>query len=122
MYASQVPLRPQSYAPTPYGYVSNPSLSAKISPDEEVKVADSAAERDLLDSLAEIYSIIRTLDGLEKAFIRDAVTEMEYTEMCSKLLKQHKSIISDRTVAGEYGDLDIFCRKWDVCLHQASRL
>lgn len=116
MYSSHPNSRPLSYAPTPYSYTPTSSLSAKISLDEEVKLADSAAERDLLDSLAEIYSIIRTLDGLEKAYIKDAVTETEYTEMCAKLLKQYKSILSDETVSNEFVDLDTFSRKWEVCV------
>lgn len=114
MYSPQPPSRPLSYAPTPYSYTPNASLSARINLDEEVKVADSAAERDLIDSLAEIYSIIRTLDGLEKAYIKDAVKESEYTEMCSKLLKQYKSILSDEAVSREFKDLETFSRKWDV--------
>lgn len=112
MYSPQPTSRPLSYAPTPYSY--HGSLSARISLDEEVKLADSAGERDLIDSLAEIYGIIRTLDGLEKAYIKDAVTESEYTEMCSKLLKQYKSILSDETVSKEFQDLDTFSRKWSV--------
>jgi hypothetical protein len=90
------------------------SRSARINLDEEVKLADSAAERDLVDSLAEIYSIIRTLDGLEKAYIKDALPESEYSEICSKLLKQYKSILNDESVAKEFVDLDTFCRTWDV--------
>lgn len=114
MYTSQQSPRPLSYAPTPYGYTPNISLSARINLDEEVKLADSATERDLVDSLAEIYSIIRTLDGLEKAYIKDALPEAEYSEICSKLLKQYKSILNDDTVSNEFVDLDTFCRAWDV--------
>lgn len=114
MYTSQQSPRPLSYAPTPYGYTPNISLSARINLDEEVKLADSATERDLVDSLAEIYSIIRTLDGLEKAYIKDALPESEYSEICSKLLKQYKSILNDDSVSREFVDLDTFCRTWDV--------
>ena len=114
MYSPRPPSRPLSYAPTPYSYTPTSSLSAKISLDEEVKLTETAAERDLIDSLAEIYSIIRTLDGLEKAYIKDAVTENEYAGMCVKLLKQYKSILSDDAVAREFGDLETFNRKWEV--------
>ncbi|KAL9132019.1 MAG: hypothetical protein Q9217_000147, partial [Psora testacea] len=110
------------YAPTPYSYTPNTSLSATINLDQvnsslssncarllggawlhsvkgmtnihrhqEVKLAETGAERDLHDSLAEIYSIIITLDGLEKAYIKDSIPEAEYTELCSRLLKQYKS-------------------------------
>lgn len=70
----------------------------------------------MYESLAEIYSIIVTLDGLEKAYIKDAVTEAEYTETCSRLLKQYKSSLGDDTVAREFVDLETFKRTWEVCL------
>lgn len=81
-----------------------------------MKLASSSAERDLYESLAEIYSIIVTLDGLEKAYIRDAISESEYTETCARLLKQYKSTLSDEAVAREFVDLDTFKRTWGVGL------
>ncbi|EHY57199.1 Vacuolar protein-sorting-associated protein 28 [Exophiala dermatitidis] len=115
--------RPLSYAPTPYSYTPTNTLSARINLDEEVKLADTAAERDLADSLAEIYSIIRTIDGLEKAYIKDALPENEYSDMCSKMLKQYRSILNDETVAREFVDLDTFTRKWDIeCPRAKERL
>ena len=71
-------------------------------------------ERDLYESLAEIYSIIITLDGLEKAYIKDAITEQEYSETCARLLKQYKSSLSDDSVAREFVDLETFKRTWGV--------
>ena len=82
---------------------------------QEVKLAETVAEKDLYDSLAEIYSIIITLDGLEKAYIKDSVPESEYTEICTRLLKQYKSNLSDDTVARSFVDLETFKRQWDVC-------
>lgn len=112
-----------SYAPTPLSHVLNPSIAARVSLDEEMKLADSATERDLIDSFAEIYSIIRTLDGLEKAYQKDALPEREYTDMCSKMLKQYQSIISDRNVQREFGDLDSFMASWDIeCPRAAETL
>ena len=125
--------RPLSYAPTPYSYTPNPALAASINLDEvccvpfdyemhvpltmtlqEVRLASSSAERDLYESLAEIFSIIVTLDGLEKAYIKDVVTETEYTETCTRLLKQYKSSLGDETVAKEFNDLETFKRSWGV--------
>ncbi|KAG5300419.1 vacuolar sorting-associated protein [Histoplasma ohiense] len=115
--------RPLSYAPTPYSYTPNIALSASINLDEEVKLSSSSAERDLYESLAEIYSIILTLDGLEKAYIKDAITESEYTETCARLLKQYKSSLSDETVAKEFVDLDTFKRTWGLeCPRATERL
>ncbi|EED21421.1 vacuolar protein sorting-associated protein Vps28, putative [Talaromyces stipitatus ATCC 10500] len=115
--------RPLSYAPTPYSYTPNPALSATINLDEEVKLASSSAERDLYESLAEIYSIIVTLDGLEKAYIRDAISESEYTETCARLLKQYKSTLADETVSREFVDLETFKRMWQLeCPRATERL
>lgn len=85
-----------------------------MNPTQEVKLSGTAAERDLHDSLAEIYSIIITLDGLEKAYIKDSIPEAEYTEICSRLLKQYKSNLNDENVAREFVDLETFKCEWDV--------
>lgn len=132
----------QPYAPTPHSYVPNTTLSATINLDEvssaspttphrtprrhaspnlcvqEVQLADNRAERDLQDSLAEIFSILVTLDELEKAFLKDAVPEAEYTEICDRSLKQYKSILADETVAKAFVGLEEFKTEWDVrCPH-----
>lgn len=121
----------QAYAPTPHSYVPNTTLSANISLDEvdipplsyrsnqtnklqEVKLAESRAERDLQDSLAEVFSIIITLDEIEKAYLKDAISESDYTEICDRLLKQYKAILADETVAREFVDLETFKNAWDV--------
>lgn len=106
--------RPLSYAPTSYGALPHSTLNTRIPLDEEVKVTSTSSERDLLDSLAELYSIIRTLDGLERAYQKDALSEAEYNEMCSKMLKQYNSILGDANVSKEFGELEDFMRKWQV--------
>jgi ESCRT-I complex subunit VPS28 len=110
----------QSYAPTPHSYVPNTTLSATIDLDEEVKLADSRAERDLQDSLAEIYSIIVTIDELEKAFLKDAIPEADYTEICERSLKQYKSILADDTVAKAFVGLEEFKAEWDLEVPRAT--
>jgi ESCRT-I complex subunit VPS28 len=80
-----------------------------------LKLSTTSTERDLYDSLAEIYSIIVTLDAVEKAYLKDSITESDYTETCSRLLKQYKSNLANETVAREFGDLETFKREWDVC-------
>ncbi|KAI0126339.1 ESCRT-1 complex, Vps28 subunit [Xylariales sp. AK1849] len=110
----------QAYAPTPHSYVPNTTLSATIDLDEEVKLAESRAERDLHDSLAEIFSIIVTLDELEKAFLKDAVPEADYTEICERSLKQYKSILADETVAKAFVGLEDFKAEWDLEVPRAT--
>ncbi|KAI8961979.1 ESCRT-1 complex, Vps28 subunit [Daldinia sp. FL1419] len=110
----------QAYAPTPHSYVPNTALSATINLDEEVKLADTRAERDLQDSLAELFSIIVTLDELERAFLKDAIPEADYTEICERSLKQYKSILADETVARAFVGLEEFKVEWDLEVPRAT--
>jgi hypothetical protein len=87
---------------------------------QEVKLSTTSAERNLYDSLAEIYSIITTLDALEKAYLKDSITEEDYTQTCSRLLKQYKSNLADETVSKAFGDLESFKREWDVCYYKCE--
>ncbi|KAF2100303.1 ESCRT-1 complex, Vps28 subunit [Rhizodiscina lignyota] len=115
--------RQLAYAPTPYSYI--PTQSASISLDErkEVKLAANNAERDLYESLAEVYSIIITLDALEKAYLKDSITESEYAETCGRLLKQYKSNLQDETVSKAFVDLETFKREWDMeCPRATERI
>lgn len=124
----------QAYAPTPHSYIPNTALSATVNLDEvrappspltranrltcaqEIKLATTRAERDLQDSLAEVFSIIVTLDELEKAYLKDAIPEADYTEICDRLLKQYKAILTDETVSKEFVDLETFKYEWEVCI------
>ncbi|TKA51520.1 hypothetical protein B0A55_12277 [Friedmanniomyces simplex] len=109
-----------AYAPSPYSYTPSSSLTATINLDQEVKLADNAAERDLHESLAEIYSIIITLDALEKAYLRDSIRESEYTETCDRLLRQYRRNLADDTVAAAFGDLESFKLEWDLEVPKAT--
>lgn len=77
------------------------------------------AERDLQDSLAELFSIIVTLDELEKAFLKDAVPEAEYTEICERSLRQYKALLADETISKAFQGLDEFKAKFDVRIEAA---
>ncbi|KAJ2903087.1 hypothetical protein MKZ38_010425 [Zalerion maritima] len=120
----------QPYAPVlPSSYVPNTS-NATINMDQvrelqanhvrndaelqEVKLAETRADQDLWDSLAEIFSIIVTLDELEKAFLKDAIPEAEYTEICERALKQYRSILADDSVARAFVGLEEFKAEWGL--------
>ncbi|KAK7431240.1 Vacuolar protein-sorting-associated protein 28 [Neonectria magnoliae] len=110
----------QGYAPTPHSYVPNTNISATINLDEEVKLTDTRAERDLQDSLGELFSIIVTLDQLEKAFLKDSIPEAEYTEICERSLRQYKALLADETIAKEFEGLEEFKAKWDLDAPRAT--
>lgn len=77
-------------------------------------LTSTRAERDLQDSLGELFSIIVTLDELEKAFLKDAIPEAEYTDICERSLRQYKALLADETIAAEFRDLEDFKAKWEV--------
>lgn len=106
----------QPYAPSPYSYTPNPTTSASISLDEEVKLSTTAAQRELNESLSDIFSIIIALDFLEKAFVRDSIKQEEYTQTCLRLLGHYKHILKTPAVAQAFGSLDKFKQKYDVSL------
>jgi ESCRT-I complex subunit VPS28 len=56
-----------------------------------------------------------TLDALEKAYLRDSIKEIEYTETCDRLLRQYRNTLANESVEAAFGDLESFKREWDVC-------
>lgn len=82
---------------------------------EEVKLYNNAREREKYDNMADLYSVINTLQQLEKAYLRDCITPKEYTSACSKLLVQFK--VAFRQVKGdEFPTVDVFVKKYRVSL------
>jgi ESCRT-I complex subunit VPS28 len=69
-----------------------------------------------------VFSIVVTLDELEKAFLKDAIPENEYTETCDRLLKQYKGYLANASVAREFVDLDTFKQAWEVSMQWRRRL
>jgi len=63
--------------------MSSPLATLKLgavfkSDPNEVKLFANSKERDTYDTLADLYSIIKTTEALEKAYARDAMPEEEY--------------------------------------------
>ena len=53
---------------------------------------NSAAERRKYDDLADFFSIIKATEHLERAYMKDAIEEDEYTRECSKLIGHFKNL------------------------------
>ncbi|KAJ1641369.1 hypothetical protein T492DRAFT_584 [Pavlovales sp. CCMP2436] len=60
-------------------------LSASLSWEEEQRRERLAAEADL-------YSIIFTVEALERAYVRDTISPKAYTNACRKLIGQLKTL------------------------------
>jgi len=61
-----------------------------ISLDEEVRLYTTNAEREKYNTLATLYGIIVTLDYLERAYVRDAITAAE----CVCFVSEMRRILS----------------------------
>ncbi|KAK9462326.1 vacuolar protein sorting-associated [Lipomyces oligophaga] len=107
----------QPYAPTSYSsasFSSSAALRSSVPLDEEVRLYRTSAQRDLYESLAEIYAIIVTLDFVEKGYVKDTISQAQYTTICSRLLAQYSTILKNQDVANEFQDLDSFRRQYDI--------
>jgi len=49
--------------------------------DEEYKLYTSNAEREKYDNQATLYSIILSLEYLERAYVRDSITQAQYVAL-----------------------------------------
>uniref|UniRef100_A0A8V5H2U1 Vacuolar protein sorting-associated protein 28 homolog n=2 Tax=Melopsittacus undulatus TaxID=13146 RepID=A0A8V5H2U1_MELUD len=78
---------------------------------EEVKLYKNAREREKYDNMAELFAVVKTLQALEKAYIKDCVTPNEYTAACSRLLVQFKAALK-QVQGNEISSIDEFCRKF----------
>jgi ESCRT-I complex subunit VPS28 len=99
---------------------------------QEVKLHNGApAQRRVWDDLATIYSIIVSLEFVEKAYVRDTITQAQfnlvlytsdyrYTQKCSNLLTQYKAILKDAEVQERFGDLETFQKEYNVQFTSAT--
>lgn len=58
---------------------------------EDIKLYNTSSEREVYDNQASLYSIIMSLEYLERAFARDSISSHDYTQECNKLLLQFKT-------------------------------
>lgn len=61
---------------------------------DEVKLWHDKREREMYDSFADLYAIIKTTEKLEKAYVRDLVSSSDYETECLKLIAQFKTLSS----------------------------
>ena len=101
----------QPFAPTPY--LSEP-YHPGVDLNEEVKLASNTRERDIYDTLSVIFSILVSLEFLEKAYVRDTVSLEIYQDRCSKLISQYQSGTATLSGSPEFGSLEDFCLKYKL--------
>jgi len=86
----------------------------------EVQLATNADERDKYDSLADIFAILRTLEFLERAYIRDSIGRDDYQRECDRLLSSFKLA---KNLVGEAFDIDVFMKDYGLnCPSATNRI
>jgi ESCRT-I complex subunit VPS28 len=60
----------------------------------EVKLWNDKRERELLESYADLYAIIRATEKMERAYVRDLVSAADYETECLKLISQFNTLSS----------------------------
>ncbi|UJR32234.1 hypothetical protein I4U23_019700 [Adineta vaga] len=79
---------------------------------EEVRLWKNPRERERYDNMADVFSIITTLQALEKAYIKDVVEPAEYTKNCEKLLAKFTAAF--RQIQGEFPQIEDFAHKYKL--------
>jgi hypothetical protein len=77
----------------------------------EIRLATNHKEREYYDTLSDIYSIIKTIDLLETAYMRDSCTRAEYEAACSRLLSQFNTAVK---LVGPSFNVDQFIAEYRV--------
>jgi ESCRT-I complex subunit VPS28 len=89
---------------------------------EPVSLYTTKAERDKYESFADLYALIKTVEKLEKAYVRDAVRSEEYEAACLDLIAKFKTL---RTALRDDGvpDVEHFMATYRMdCASAAQRL
>ncbi|PWN21931.1 putative VPS28-protein [Microstroma glucosiphilum] len=102
--------------------------SLAINPYSEAVLYTSSSSRDKWDNSANLYSLILSIDALERAYVSQAVSDAQYAPTCTRLLAQAKTSIKLVTGAGvahpddppSVRDLDEFMKLWDLDLPLTS--
>eukprot|EP01103_Thecamoeba_quadrilineata_P017422 TRINITY_DN6178_c0_g1_i1.p1 TRINITY_DN6178_c0_g1~~TRINITY_DN6178_c0_g1_i1.p1 ORF type:complete len:221 (+),score=36.06 TRINITY_DN6178_c0_g1_i1:40-663(+) len=84
----------------------------------DVKLFNNAKERDMYDNMADLYSILVTIEHLEKAYVRDSCSPREYSVACSKLIAQYRTVQKLVNI-----DIDAFIKEYRIdCKAAVERL
>lgn len=74
---------------SPYPGSQSPGAAPRAA--EKVVLFQGPREREKYDNMADLYAIIKTVEHLEKAYVKDAVTAEEYEPACAKLIAQYRT-------------------------------
>lgn len=92
-------------------------------PMGEIRLYENSKERDQLERLADLYSIIKATELLEAAYSRDAISPNEYSDACNKLISQFKATEKGLLLSKAITSTDNFYRDYQIdCPRAYERL
>lgn len=101
----------------------NKIVNSEVNLDEEVQLIQTRQDRELYEGLSEIFSILSSLEHIEKAYIKDTIKDEEYTPIVSRLLAQYNSLLKIESVHQSFGNLNDFTKKyWLNCPNAIRRI
>lgn len=107
MPAPVVQAAPQTTQPS-YLTQSYIKPAAQQAPLEKVKLFENKKEREVIDTLGDLYGLIFAIDKLEKAYFKDDILPEEYTKECTQLLSKFKALKQAAEDALPAGGIDEF--------------
>ncbi|KAJ3436200.1 vacuolar protein sorting-associated protein 28 [Anaeramoeba flamelloides] len=91
-----------------------------LSNNKKIKSYNNSKERELLENESNLFSIMQTLENLEKAYVRDSITSKEYTNECWKMISQFKTALS--AVGIGIKEVPKWLKEKDIDLPAASKV
>lgn len=89
----------------------------------EVRLFTNMRERRKYDALKDLYAIIKSVEHLEIAYVKDAVGKDEYTDECNMLISQFKEAEKVLNTYPDFKDSGDFMRKYRMeCPRAQDRL
>lgn len=106
----------------------SPHDMTTINPYSEAVLYTSSSSREKWDNCANLYSLILSVDALERAYVSQAITEEQYGPICTRLLSQVKTSIKLITSSAQsspddppiVSGLDDFMKLWGLDLPLTS--
>ena len=92
---------------------------------DEVPLFDNSItskDKEVIETLSEIYSIIITLDHVEKAYLKDSIDDTQYTNTVDKLLKQFKVYLNSQNkeeINKHFQSIEAFCDTYNITASNA---
>ncbi|KAH3681458.1 hypothetical protein WICPIJ_007615 [Wickerhamomyces pijperi] len=91
--------------------------------DEEFQLIQTPSQKEIYEGLSEIFSILTTLESIEKAYIKDTITDEDYTPIVTRLLAQYNSLLKIEPVYQSFGNITDFTKTyWLNCPNAIRRV